>query len=62
LAVDPRLLSSAAAFKDAVRRQFNGENLLINIRNLELEYINLNLTTKGPLTKIFSKTPEKRLR
>jgi hypothetical protein len=35
---DPRLLTSLAPFKDAIRRQYSCQLLLINIRTLELSY------------------------
>jgi hypothetical protein len=57
LAVDPRLLLSAAAFKDSIRRQFNCENLVIDIRSLEMVYTNKNLSKTGRLTKDILQDP-----
>ena len=47
---DPRLSPSAAAFRDAVRRQFNCQKLGMNIRALDLEYTNPTLS-QGKLTR-----------
>lgn len=49
-AQDPRLSPSAGAFRDSIRRQYNCQNLLIDIRGLELEYRNPKLA-KGKLSK-----------
>jgi hypothetical protein len=47
---DPRLSPSAAAFKDAIRRQFNCQQILIDIRSIELHYSNLALSN-GKITR-----------
>jgi hypothetical protein len=45
---DPRLSTSAAAFRDAIRRQYNCQQLLIDIRSIKLRYTNM---AYGNLTK-----------
>ena len=48
LSQDPRLSTSAASLRDAIRRQYNCQQLLIDIRSIELRYTNL---AYGNLTK-----------
>jgi hypothetical protein len=40
---NPRLFSSIGGFRDAIRRQFNYQEFLINIRSIQLSYKKLNI-------------------
>jgi len=51
LSIDPRLLDTAAAFKDSIRRQYNCQLLLINIRSLDLKYRDARHPSRHPLSK-----------
>lgn len=44
---DPRLTSSLASFKDSIRKQYNCEQLRMEIRSLTLTYLNPNLRCVG---------------
>jgi hypothetical protein len=43
IAQDPRLSNTVASFKDSIRRQYNCKDLLINIRSLQLEFLNKSI-------------------
>lgn len=51
LQTDPRLIGSAAAFKDSIRRQFNCEKIPMNIRTLELHYVYAGTPEKPRMVK-----------
>ncbi|OBT86897.1 hypothetical protein VE02_03857 [Pseudogymnoascus sp. 03VT05] len=49
---DPRLQGSIEAFRDSIRRQFNCQNLLINIRSVSMSYDSVKMTPTHQTTDL----------